>query len=352
MKSKLKEIMKQASILLMFLHLYTLSLKAQGISPCDADVNEDGLVNNTDLTLLLSQIGTTCSNCKEDINKDGYVDGTDYQILTGALGTNCNFNFYLEDLNGDGVVNGFDYSQLVSQLGSYCTGCIEDLNSDNHINGIDYAMLVSNFGASERVMDIDGNIYNTALIGNKIWMTQNLKVTKYSDGTSLQFLQSNLSISPSNTTPYYSWYSNNEGYRSDYGALYSYQALTRGQSGSLIQGICPVGWHLPTQSDWIELIDFLGGSNLAGGKLKSGQNGFWANPNTGADNQSQFTAYPGGYRNNEGSFHLMGTHGFWWSPSGIDPENAKYFYLNYKSRDALFGDGCKSHFMSVRCIKN
>jgi uncharacterized protein (TIGR02145 family) len=138
------------------------------------------------------------------------------------------------------------------------------------------------------VTDIDGNAYNIVTIGGQAWMKENLKVTKYKDGTTIPLVTAT-GAWVALTTPGYSFY-NNSVTGGVYGALYNWYTVNTGK-------LCPTGWHVPSTTEWTTLETFLGGASVAGGKLKETGTSKWFSPNTGATNETGFTALPGGARN-------------------------------------------------------
>jgi uncharacterized protein (TIGR02145 family) len=210
------------------------------------------------------------------------------------------------------------------------------------------------------VTDADGNNYGTIRIGNQLWMTENLKVTQLNDGTPLQFVD-NLDTTLWADEAAYAWYTLEEQtYEETYGALYNSLAV-------ITEKLCPIGWHVSTDADWDTLVNFLGGESIAGGKLKKTGYDFWELPNTGATNQSGFTALPGGcIRYNEGNtppdppfdFINLGRYGFWWSPAGTG------FIERYVRRSLHYNNSSVGRFsleedpvwqingLSVRCVKD
>ncbi|MBL0286085.1 MAG: fibrobacter succinogenes major paralogous domain-containing protein [Bacteroidetes bacterium] len=138
------------------------------------------------------------------------------------------------------------------------------------------------------VTDIDGNVYNTVTIGAQCWMMENLKTTKYNDGTAIPNVTSNTEWGALNTGAW-CYYSNDANNNNTYGKLYNWYSVNTGR-------LAPNGWHVPTDIEWLELRDYLGGSQQAGGKMKS-ISILWSPPNVGADNSSGFTALPSGFRN-------------------------------------------------------
>lgn len=144
------------------------------------------------------------------------------------------------------------------------------------------------------VVDAGGNVYTTVIIGNQEWFTENLRTTKYNNGTPIPNITSN-SEWGNLTTGAYAWYDNDEAtYKYAQGALYNWYAVETGN-------LCAAGWHVPTDAEWTTLTDYLGGASVAGGKLKAtgtieAETGLWHDPNTGATNETGFTALPGGGR--------------------------------------------------------
>jgi len=140
------------------------------------------------------------------------------------------------------------------------------------------------------MVDIDGNIYDTVVIGSQVWMTENLRTTRLNDGTKIPLVTSDTAWS-NLKTPGYCWYGNNEAFFSlnRFGALYNGYAARSGK-------LCPVGWHVPDDDDWDELSEYVGWDE-GGGKLKEAGTLNWASPNSDATNETGFTALPGGFRN-------------------------------------------------------
>ena len=195
------------------------------------------------------------------------------------------------------------------------------------------------------VKDKDGNVYHTIKIGLQVWMVENLKTTKYNDGTTIPFV-SDVSQWISLTTPAFCWYSNDEGIRnSNYGALYNYYAVNTGK-------LCPEGWHVPTTAEWNNFEDYLGGQSVAGGKLKQTGTSNWLSPNTGATDEFGFSALPGGGRiANNGYYRYSNEEGNWWSSNG-SINNGDLRSITYDSPVLFNYTGSKRNGFSVRCIKD
>jgi uncharacterized protein (TIGR02145 family) len=200
---------------------------------------------------------------------------------------------------------------------------------------------------AQAVTDYDGNIYQTITIGSQIWMQTNLKSLHYSDGTVISEVWS---------------YKNSDSLAGIYGRIYSWKAAMRGAASSDlipsgIQGVCPSGWHLPSSSEWSILSNRYGGEFQAGAKLKEAGSAHWDSPNTGATNESGFTALPGGFHYQpEGGFGVMGATGGWWTSYN----SGGYVYSIYMSNENTYaiqfgsymGPGYSYNDMSVRCLKD
>lgn len=195
----------------------------------------------------------------------------------------------------------------------------------------------------QTVTDADGNVYDTVMIGTQVWLKSNLKTTKYNDGVPIPNVTDNVTWS-NLTTPAYCWYENNKATYGDvYGALYNGYSVATGK-------LCPTGWHVPTNQEWTTLIDYLGGSSVAGNKLKEAGTAHWYLPNPGATNESGFTALPSGLRGGYGVFDLAKGCGTWYSSTFPAPTTAGYFDTYYHSGLVGQGSDNKMGGRAVRCI--
>ncbi len=194
-------------------------------------------------------------------------------------------------------------------------------------------------------VDGDGNEYDTVVIGTQVWLGENLKTTKYNNGVSIPLVTDNTQWA-SMSSAAFCWYGNYPGYKENWGALYNWYAAK-------VSFLCPAGYHVPSNEEWQTLIDYLGGEEIAGDKLKSTGNQFWESGNH-ATNESGFTAMPGGYRSHyDGLFSHMRLLGSWWSSSpGRDDVNG-YRVDMYASWSGAYLMGLsKQAGFSVRCVKD
>ena len=197
------------------------------------------------------------------------------------------------------------------------------------------------------IKDLDGNLYHVINIGSQAWLAENLQTTRLVDSTSIALVVDNSQWSSAKlVSPAYCWYGNNEqDYRNPYGALYNWYAVSSGK-------LCPIGWRVPSDADWTVLSDYLGGSTLAGGKLKENSTDYWKKPNLGATNEYNFSAMPGGWRAGTGLNDNIGSFGYWWSATSPQTNVAYYRYMYFGNASMIRSFVDQSYGLSVRCIKN
>jgi uncharacterized protein (TIGR02145 family) len=194
------------------------------------------------------------------------------------------------------------------------------------------------------VTDIDGNVYNVVDIGGQIWIAENLKVTKYNDGTAIPYVVGNSDWS-NLTSGAWSYYDHDENNNGVYGKLYNGYAVNTGK-------LCPTGWHVPSGTEWTTLIDYLGGESVAGGKLKDLGTTYWSYPNTGATNETGFTALPGGIRFQTGDFSSLRYTGLWWNTPAYPNLFMGYRFIS-NERGRIYEDSYyMTNGLSIRCIKD
>jgi uncharacterized protein (TIGR02145 family) len=213
-----------------------------------------------------------------------------------------------------------------------------------------------------KVTDIDGNLYNTVTIGAQTWLKENLKTTRYNNGTAIpdRTINAEWQSYPSGA---YCDYNITPAYSDTYGRLYNWYAVNTGN-------LCPTGWHVPTDAEWTAMVSYLNANGYNYNDPPSGDKiaialaattnwDFSSGANTPGNtneypfyhNKTGFTALPGGYRVSNGLFGGIGFHGYWWSDTANDASNAKYFRIQSNWNSIIRGYDSKVMGCSVRCVR-
>jgi uncharacterized protein (TIGR02145 family) len=196
----------------------------------------------------------------------------------------------------------------------------------------------------DSIMDIEGNFYKTIQIGTQTWMAENLRTTKYNDNSIIP-LFTKYSDWLTMHNPGFGWYNNDSSAFKDYGALYNYYSILTGK-------LCPVGWHVSTDSEWSILTDYLEGVLVVGAKLKETDTIHWGSPNAKATNESGFTALPGGYINDSGESWGNREKGDFWCLSEDVTISAYTRILRYKESTIQRNNTYLMMGLSIRCVKD
>ena len=246
------------------------------------------LVTTANITGITARTAISGGNVTEDYDKHVTVRG-----VCWSQAPNPTVN---DNKTTDGSGSGTYVSTLTGlEPGTQYNVCAYAVNAA----GVSYGAVMSfttnsvnpniNFNSSltyGTVADNEGNSYQTIQIEAKTWMAENLRTNKLNDGTPVAYVTGNPEWAAL-TTPGYCWPDNDIGYKDVYGALYNWHAVNTGK-------LCPAGWHIPTDAEWTDLETVLGGASIAAGKMKAEGTTHWINPNSGATNESGFTALPGG----------------------------------------------------------
>jgi uncharacterized protein (TIGR02145 family) len=240
------------------------------------------------------------------------------------------------------------FGNLILIMFFFLVGCKKD--NQNNLSKGDWLNPNLSYGS---LTDQEGNNYSTLIIGNKEWMAENLRTTKYCNGDPIP-----------NVIDYTEWSNLSAGALSDvysqqqfeipYGKFYNWYAVNDSRN------ICPCGWHVPTEEEWNTLINLIdsntnGGMNipnLAGAKMKSIGTKYWLSPNEGANNESGFSGLPAGNRASNGTFGLKESNGLWWSSTESDTVSAILLNLNYYNSNISKLTFSKKFGLSVRCVKD
>jgi uncharacterized protein (TIGR02145 family) len=279
------------------------------------------------------------------VSGNGSVTVT-WNNVTGAV----SYNLYYKagptvDMATGTKISGAASPHIVNALtnGSQYTFAVSTVTATSG-SGLSNVVSATPQAGSGTVIDIDGNVYNTVTIGTQVWMVQNLKTTKLNDGSPIPLVTDSVAW-VSLSTPGYCWYNNSATYGNTYGALYNWKTVTTGK-------LAPTGWHVPSDTEWSTLTTYLGSENIAGGKLKEAGTTHWQSPNSGATNETGFSALPGGLRGNFGAFSGVGGGGNWWSSTSYDAMFSMYRHMNSTNVNVNRSSSDPVYGFSVRCVKN
>jgi uncharacterized protein (TIGR02145 family) len=311
----------------------TVTGSGTSASPYVVNTTEvDGDVTNElqDLSINGNALTITLNGAATSIDLSPYLDNTDDQTLEGILTSNTSAG-----------------SNKITSLADPVSA--QDAATKAYVD-----LLKAEVEALKGVKDIDNNRYDIITIGTQTWMAENLKTTRYNDGSLIPLITDGTAweTASTNEAPGYCWYNapNVSTNLIAYGALYNWYAINPSTNGN--KNVCPVGWHVPTDGEWITLTTFLGGMAVAGGKMKEAGLAHWKTPNTGATNESGFAGLPGGGRHYYGTFYSIGSFGSWWSSTEDETtyawgrtlgSNSGYVYRDYNFKGSGF---------SVRCLRD
>ncbi len=306
------------------------------------DVKGSGVFDHNDIEEFLSVYLDTLKAGKldysrYDLNGDGFTGGDS----TGRFDLTVDGQYSEVQKNIEGTLIKFDENKL-TDLEILCYYSYSDLYRGDETRRNE---LLGDLCACLPVTDIDGNVYQTIQIGDQCWMAENLKTSRYRDGSSIPNVTGREEWSHL-IKGAWAYYDNNPSNDATYGKLYNWFAVDDSR------GLCPEDWRVPSDGDWTALENYLGGPVEAGGKMKSTE--LWNSPNSGATNKSGWSGLPGGYRSALGFFYHNARHGLWWSSS----EYSIYTYdawsreLYYHSRHVNRLNNSKRFGLSVRCLRN
>jgi len=327
-------------------------------------------------TVSISSITDISAQCEVIIISDG---GNDI-IRSGVCWStsfSSNILYYHSELNSRSPFVGV-LSDLLPKTTYFVRGFATTIKGTSYGNELHFTTLEGDsiFGApcpdTPTVTDYDGNIYNTVRIGEQCWMKENLKTTHYADGAPVKSGYNAGDLTEKLSAKYYFNYDNNENNVHIYGRLYTWSAAVNGvefegwgHDPDKLKGICPDGWHVPSDKEWRKLSMYLGLSREEadnsgyrgrdeGGKLKETRNIHWNEFNEGASNESGFTALAAGWRTPRGFFNNKGTLATFWS-STLQFESCSWFHYLH-SDNSMLGRNSRhykrSTGMSVRCVKD
>ena len=290
-------------------------------------------------TAAVCAITETTAQCGGTITSDGGAA----IIARGVCWSTNPTPTVTDDTTNDGTGTG-SFTSFITGLMGKTIYYVRAYATNNTGTGYGNEVLFITTDSMGTVTDIDGNSYRTVKIGDQWWMAENLQVTRYRNGEAIPNVTDGATWEGL-TTGAYCNYNNNEGYVATYGRLYNWYAVDDGRN------IAPEGWHVPTDAEWQVLVDYLGGYEVAGGKLKETGTTHWMSPNTGATDESGFTARPSGDRDIR-EYHNMGLATVYWSFTEENSLSAWIRILSYNKSDVGRDTYEKAAGFSVRCVKD
>ena len=220
------------------------------------------------------------------------------------------------------------------------------------ILGIGYLILNGNAGTkneeAQTITTKNEITFNSVIIGNQDWQAKNLDVDRFRNGDEIPQVRSAAEWEQAGKEglPAWCYFENDDENGKIYGKLYNWYAVNDSR------GLAPEGWHIPTDEEWTILTDYLGGEEVAGGKMKITGTTYWESPNEEATNESGFSALPGGYRYSDGSFYNIRNFAFFWSATEYDYNYAWFRYLNNFNGIVNRSFNIESVGASVRCLRD
>lgn len=295
----------------------------------------------------VSGLGSGIYMVKVDLEGNSY---TKKLVSNNLSGTQLNINYLGSTKNFHKIsklksitdvkylqYNTGDRLKFIGKSGKYST-IVMDVPTANKT--IDFSFV--------ECTDADGNNYPVVHIGNQVWMAENLRTTKYNDGSIIPYVTDNLKWAGLSTDAY-CWYNNSMENLATYGALYNWFAISSNK-------LAPKGWHVATNKDWLDLINYIGENTDAGGKLKESGYVHWENPNYGATNEYGFSALPGGVRIYNQQYSVLGVYGDlgkagnWWASTEQDDSHARYTALGFDRMKINNSFAEKQNGYSVRSV--
>lgn len=286
----------------------------------------------------ITEISATGIVCETTIK----ADGNDVIIKKGVCWTTKNMPLLSGSSTNEGGGSG-DFSSTVEGLVQ--TGVYHVRPYAINSTGIKYGEILefqTLEGDGKQVIDYAGNIYNTVVIGNQTWLTYNSKYKYYKNSNAVYSVKSDIDLNPLFDMAIQTLKGIKDIHY--YGEMYNWNDLDN-------EKICPRGWHSANMDDWNELIEYLGGSEVAASKLKEKGNKHWHIPNSDATNESGFYALPGGFQT-LGATYDVGIYGFWWTGMEYDTSNAVAVHMRYDEPKVYSFIANKNYRLSVRCIKD
>lgn len=353
---------------------YTVTSSPGGLTGTGtaSPITVTSLTNGTTYTFTVTAtnaIGTSMASSASNSVTPSTVPGAPTIGMASAGNAQATITFSEPISNGGSAITGYTVTSNPGNITG--AGIASPIIITSLTNGTAYTFTVTATNAigtsaassasnsvtpTAPITDIDGNVYNTVAIGTQVWMAENLKTTKYNDGTAIPNVADN-TIWEALTTGAYCDYNNTPANSTIYGRLYNWYAVDNNAATKVAsnggKNVCPTSWHVPTDTEWTTLTTYLGGESVAGGKLKETGTTHWLSPNTGATNETGFTALPGGNRYYYGVYVSIGFDGYWWSSTEYSTAFAWFRLLDVDWANVVRDHVNDSHYgYSVRCVRD
>jgi uncharacterized protein (TIGR02145 family) len=296
----------------------------------------------TVITGVVRDITATSATCEGTVTDDG---GAKIKARGVCWGVNDD-----PTTSDSKTIENSSSDQFLSSIGGLQPGTVYHVRAyATNSTGTAYGLDISFTTIME---DVNGNVYTIITIGMQSWLGENLKVTNYNDGIEITEVADNTEWENS-VSGSYCWYDNNSGSdKTTYGALYNWYAVNS-------EKLCPEGWHVPSFSEWLDLMTFIGGGNesygrqIGGALLKESGTTHWDDPNYATD-QYGFKALPGGLRSADGLFLSVKSNGHWWASRlwWAGGDNGTDFIMLNDSEGVSYGSVAKNNGLSIRCLKD
>jgi uncharacterized protein (TIGR02145 family) len=320
-------------------HLMIMGILLMLSNNCSKEKNQGPGEAPVLTTVSVNSVTPTTANCGGSITSDGGAKVTARGLCWSATQNPTTDDNKTTDGSGTGT-----FTSAITDLTANTAYYVRAYATNSVATSYGNELLFKTFAGT--VSDFDGNVYYTVTIGTQTWMAENLKTTRYGNGDLIgTTIPATLDIT-GESAPEYQWaYDDNEGNVLMYGRLYSWYAVSDSRS------ISPVGWHVPSDVELATLISYLG-SGSAGAKIRETGTSHWSGPNSGATNETDFTALPSGMRYANGTFDEIGRYGNWWCSVEHSAAEANFFGVGSIEGYIYGGYYTKANAYAVRCLKD
>ncbi len=301
----------------------------------DTSTNPDNTTVPLLTTAVVSSVTQTTAECGGIITSDGGAPITAYGVCWSTDATPTISDSKTTDGAGEGSFAS-SIAGLTNGTPFYVRAYATNSAGTGYGNEVTFSTSIS---------DVDGNVYETVIIGSQVWMSENLEAVHYRNGDPISH------VTDSTAWRYLTYggycnYNNDADNVATYGRLYNWLAVDDSRN------VAPSGWHVPTLAEWQTLADYLGFYYVAGGKMKEAGSTHWQAPNAGATNESGFSGLPGGLRDAAGRSTYMGSRAYFWCSTVKTGYTAYSYNLNHLDSATYSVANVKESGLSIRCVRD